>query len=70
MAEAKNLVREPNLDSAVKLLEFSGEKMIGAFHDNQVIIARQRRHQRFDFSHRSELVIASMHEKLRFVALA
>ncbi len=68
MAKPKDLA-EPILDCRIDFVEFACEEVIDALHNQQMIFARQRGNQRPDFLDCSVLVLASMHEKLRLLAL-
>src|SRR4029077_3789901 len=70
MTKAKYLVGEPGVDGAAQLVEFAGKEMIDAFDDNKMIAAVERGDKRSYFFDGAVFVIASMHEQLRFVALA
>ncbi len=70
MTEAENVVGEPICDGAADLVEFAGEEVSGPFHNNEVVVTRQRGDECFDIRDRAVLVIAPMHEEFRFVALA
>ena len=70
MTEAENVVGEPICDGATELVEFAGEEVIGPFHNDEVVVTRQRGDQCSDLRDRAVLVIAPMHEEYRFVALA
>lgn len=52
----------------VKLAEFAGKKMIGVFHHDEMIIARQRSNDCFDLANSTMLIVASVNEKLGLVA--
>lgn len=70
MARTRNFFIQPRVDGVIQLVEFAGEEVIGAFHNNKMIFARQRGDERFDFLGGAESVFAAVDEKLRLVALA
>ena len=53
-----------------ELIEFAGKEMIGAFDDNEMIIAGERRDECFDFFDSPVLVVTAMHKQLGLVAQA
>jgi hypothetical protein len=70
MTEAQNLAGHPGVDGATHLVEFTGKEMIDSFDDNEMIVAGERRDERFDFFDGTVFVVASVHEQLGLVALA
>jgi len=70
MTLAENFVGEPSIDCVVQLIKFAGEKMIGVFDNNEMILACERGNERFDFFDGPVLVVASMHKQLGLIALA
>jgi hypothetical protein len=70
MTQAENFVGEPGIDCVIQLIEFAGEKMIGAFDNHEMILAVERGNERFDFLDGAVFVAASMHKQLGFIALA
>lgn len=70
MAQAENFVGEPGVDGTAQLVELAGKEMIDAFDDDQVIFPWELGNERSHFSNGAVLVVASVHEKFGFVALA
>src|ERR1700740_571406 len=68
MAEPKDIVGEPVGDRGIELFEFAGEKVIDAFHHNQMSFTVERSDQRFNFVDGAEFVVSTMHKKFGFFA--
>lgn len=61
---------KPGVNCVTKPGEFAGEEVIGIFHDNQVVLPREGGYEGFDFADFAVFVVATVHEKLRLVAVA
>ena len=69
MTEAEYVAGEPGVDGTVELVQFAGKEVIYALNDNQMIFARERGDERFDFFDGAVFVLASVYEQFGLVAL-
>jgi hypothetical protein len=70
MTEVEDFVGDPGIDCGAEIIEFAGEEVIGGFHNNEVVFARQGRNKRLDLFDVPVFVVAAMHEQFGLVALA
>ena len=70
MAEPENLIGKPGIDGSAEVIEFAREEVIGSFHNDEVVFARQRTDECPDLLNRAVFVSAAVHEEFRFVAAA
>ncbi len=69
MTQAENLVAEPITDGGIDLWKLADKKVIGAFHNNELILAGKRCSECFHLRDRAIFVIAPVHEEFWLVAL-
>ena len=69
MTKTEDFAGQPRVDGTIELVEFAGEEVIGAFHDDEAVLTRPGCDKGFDFFRGAEFVVASVDEEFWFVAL-